>query len=299
MKHQTDLLEGTEQMLALAGRFEAEGQVNLSKLLEAAVYARLRRAVRQFRPPITAAAMQAEFDSALSTLKRDSLNPHLITALEAGRQMLAEQRIPLIEDAPDVFVCRACGSATLGWAPDRCPDCGAWSGRFRKFVGTFNGDNVEPLNPLEVLALLAKNAVALKVLVEGLSQEEMNRKPAENVWAIHNHVTHFRDAQETLETRVNLMLTQDNPELVGVALYDLATQARFSSTQDLLTDFLDRRARLVAQLEALPLKDFWRPGWHQEFGGMTIVRQLAYMANHEQTHLPEIEALRNQILGQR
>lgn len=297
MKHRPDLLEGTEQMLALAGRFEAEGQVNLSKLLEAAVYGRLRRAARQFHPPITAAAMQAEFDSALGTLKRDSLNPHLIAVLEAGRQMLAEQHVPLIQDTPDVFVCRACGSAALNRAPDRCPDCGAWSGGFRKFVGTFNGDNVEPLNPLEVLALLAKNAVALKALVEGLSQEEMNRKPAENVWAIHNHVTHFCDAQETLETRVNLMLTQDNPELVGVALYDLATQVRFSSTLDLLTDYLDRRARFVTQLEALALKDFWRLGWHQEFGGMTIVRQLAYMANHEQTHLPEIEALRNQILG--
>ncbi|MBL8163163.1 MAG: hypothetical protein JNJ61_14345, partial [Anaerolineae bacterium] len=174
MKHQPDLLEGIEQMLALAGRLEAEGQVNLSKLLEAAVYARLRRAARQFRPPITAAAMQAEFDSVIGTLKRDNLNPHLIAVLEMGRQMLARQRVPLIQDAPDVFVCRACGSAALGRAPDRCPDCGAWSGGFRKFVGTFNGDNVEPLNPLEVLTLLVNNAAALKSLVEeGLSQDEM------------------------------------------------------------------------------------------------------------------------------
>ena len=41
------------------------------------------------------------------------------------------------------------------------------------------------------------------------------------------------------------------------------------------------------------------PGWHQEFGQITVLRQIAYMANHEQTHLPEIEALRNQIMGQR
>jgi hypothetical protein len=112
-------------------------------------------------------------------------------------------------------------------------------------------------------------------------------------------VAHFRDAQETLETRVDLMLTHDNPELMVVALYDMATQARPSSTPELLSDYLGRRTRLVARLEALPLKDFWRAGWHQEFGHMTIVRQLAYMANHEQTHFPDIEALRNLILEQR
>jgi len=299
MNGQPDLTEVTARILALAERFQAEGQMNLNKLLEAAVYARLRRAAWQSRPPVTVGTMQAEFDLALGALKQDSLNPQLIAVLEAGRQILAEHRVPLIQDAPDVFVCRFCGSTALGSAPNRCLDCGAWSGSFRKFVGTFNGDNVEPTHPLEVLALLANNAEALKSLIEGLGQEQMNRQPAEDVWAIHNHVAHFRDAQETLETRVNLMLTQENPELVVLALYEMATQARPSSTPDLLTDYLHRRARFVAQMEALPLKDFWRSGWHQEFGRMTIVRQLAYMAHHEQTHLPEIEALRNQIIEQR
>jgi hypothetical protein len=299
MKNQIDLLEGIPHLLALAGRFEAEGQVNLSKLLEAAVYACLRRAARQSQPEITAANMHIEFDAALDLLKRDDLNPQLLATLELGRSMLADERVPLIQDAPDVFVCRTCGSAALGRAPERCHGCGAWPGGFRKFIGTFNGDNTEPLNPLDVVTLLARNAAALKMLVEGLSQEEMNRRPAEQAWAIHHHVAHFRDAQETLETRVNLMLTQDNPELVVIALYDMATQGRVSSTPDLLADYLDRRARLVAQLEDMSLKDFWRPGWHQEFGGITILRQLAYMANHEQSHFPDIEALRNQILHQR
>jgi hypothetical protein len=299
MHHPAESLDDTGRMLALAARLEAEGQVNLSKLVEAAVYGRLRRAAWQSRPAITAATMQADLDLAVDSLKRESLNPELIAVLETGSRMLGEGRVPLFQDGPDVFVCRVCGHAALGAVPERCPDCGAWRGGFRKFVGTFNGDNAEPINPLDVLALLETNAAALKSLVDGLSQEEMNRRPADDVWAIHHHVAHFRDAQETLETRVDLMLTQENPELVVVALYAIAGQAAPSSTADLLADYLNRRARLVSRLEGLPLEDFWRPGWHQEFGRMTIVRQLAYMANHEQSHLPEIEALRNQILGQR
>ncbi|HSM56795.1 MAG TPA: hypothetical protein VK879_11635 [Candidatus Sulfomarinibacteraceae bacterium] len=36
---------------------------------------------------------------------------------------------------------------------------------------------------------------------------------------------------------------------------------------------------------------FYRTGRHSEFGDVTIVRQAAYFAFHEQTHLPDIEGL--------
>ena len=34
---------------------------------------------------------------------------------------------------------------------------------------------------------------------------------------------------------------------------------------------------------------------HSEFGRITVIRQVAYLAYHEQTHLPEIEALRSRF----
>jgi len=299
MNNPPALLDGIERMLALADRFQAEGQMNLSKLLEATVFARLHWMAWQSRPLITPASMKTEFDAVLEILRKDTLNPELLAALESGLQMLAQDQVPLIEDAPDVFVCRSCGQEVLGSAPNRCPTCGAWSGGFRKFVGIFNSDNLDPVNPSDVLALLTSNAQALKTLVEGLTQEEMNRRPAADVWAIHHHVAHFHGANETLDTRVNLMLTQDTPELTSLALYDIASNAPPSSTTALLTAFVDQRTRLIARLAVLPPKDFWRTGWHPEFGRITVLRQLIYMANHEQTHLPEIEALRNQILASR
>jgi hypothetical protein len=64
----------------------------------------------------------------------------------------------------------------------------------------------------------------------------------------------------------------------------------------MLAQFLEDRASAVARLEALPLKDLWRTGRHSEFGQMTILRQVAYLAYHEQTHLPEIENLRQRFL---
>ena len=81
-------------------------------------------------------------------------------------------------EAPDVFVCRTCGYLAMNVPPDHCPNCGSWPGRFRKFVALFNGDNAEPINPIEVIKLLGRNAKDLERLVNGLTEEQLIRIPA-------------------------------------------------------------------------------------------------------------------------
>jgi hypothetical protein len=297
-----DSLHDLARLVAAAERFSSEGQMSLNKLVEATVYAIVRRAGWRYRPLVTVDTMQVELDAGLHALRQDGLSPEMMAALETGLKALAEhhQDDLLIEEAPDVFVCRTCGYAALGSPPDHCPDCGAWPGRFRKFVAFFNGDNFEPTDPTEVLALLARNADALSVLVGDLSEDVASRKPADSVWSIHEHVAHFYDTQEMLDTRIDLMLTHDNPELTALAVYEFATKPdrHPTSTQAILSAFRDKRLRCVARLESLPLKDWWRPGWHPEFGQLTVLRQTAYMAQHEQTHFPDIEALRRQFKGE-
>jgi len=288
--------EGIPRMIALADRFAAEGQMNLNKLLEAAVYSQTRRAAWRYRPEVTTETMRAELETSIHILKQADTAHELSSTLERGYQGLAGNQPTDLQfaEAPDVFVCRTCGHLAFVLPPDHCPDCGSWPGRFRKFVAFFNGDNTEPINPIAVLNLFAQNGEDLKMLVDGLSETQLTKKPAENEWSIRDHVAHFYDAQEMLDTRLNLMLEQDDPDLVAVAIYDYATEGerRPPTTSAILAEFLDKRARSVARMEALALKDLWRTGRHPEFGQMTILRQVAYLAYHEQTHLPEIEALR-------
>lgn len=299
MNMQNDWPLELARLVALAERCAAEGQINLNKLLEAAVYAEVRRAGWRFRPQVTAATMQPELEAGLRFLKQENTASELIAALKVGRQALAEHRHAdlLLTEAPDVFVCRTCGHVALGAPPDHCPDCGAWPGRFRKFVAFFNGDNVEPINPMEVLAMLTRNAEDLSQLVEDLSEEATSRTPAGSDWSIRDHVAHFSDTQDMLDTRMELMLKHDNPELTAIPVYELATDAKRHpvSTSALLAAFRAKRAKCFARMEALPLKDLWRSGRHPEFGQITILRQAAYLACHEQTHLPEVEALRRQV----
>jgi hypothetical protein len=205
----------------------------------------------------------------------------------------------MYDEAPDVFVCRICGHAALGQSPNRCPDCDAWPGRFRKFVAFFNRDNIEPLNPRTVLDLLADNGNELERLVDGLSEETMNRQPARDVWSIQDHIAHFYDTQEMLDTRVDLMLNHENPDLAAMAVYELATEAdRHPATaRGILESFCRKREACVTRLRERPFSDIYRMGSHPEFGELTILRQAAYMAFHEQVHLPEIEALRQKYLA--
>jgi hypothetical protein len=244
--------------------------------------------------------MESELGAGLQFLRQEGAASELISALEVGRQALAEHRHEdlRLTEAPAAFVCRTWGHVALGSPPDHCPECGAWPGRFRKFVAFFNGDNFEPVNPVEVLAMLTRNAEDLSRLVEGLSEDATSQTPGGGAWSIRDHVAHFSDTQDMLDTRMELMLKQDNPELTAIAVYEFATdeERHSSSTHAMLATFRAKRARCVARMEALPLKDLWRSGRHPEFGQLTILRQAAYLAFHEQTHLPEVEALRMQVV---
>lgn len=303
MNPDLDGMNEIARLAALAERCAAEGQMNLNKMLEAALFAKIRRAGRQYRPPIAAVDIQPELKSALEGLRQDDVAPELVGALERGLRVLAEGR-PWdlsIEEAPDVFVCRTCGHAALGAAPDHCPSCGAWPGRFRKFVAFFNGDNLEPTDPAAVLGLLADNARDLERLVADLSEEALAQKPADGGWSLREHIAHFYDTQEMLDTRVERILKYDDPELTALAVFEQATEAdRHPPTaHGTLAEFLLKRKGSVGRLAALPPDQLWRTGRHPEFGRITILRQAAYLACHEQTHLPEIEGLREKVVGGR
>lgn len=285
------------RMTALAERFAAEGKISINKLTEAAVYAQIRRAGWQYRPLVSKDRMQVELANVIQALKQSELSPGLIDAMENCLEYLESGKDILHEQAPDVFVCRTCGHAAMGQAPDHCPDCGSWPGRFRKFVAFFNGDNRDPINPIFVLDLLEESVAAVKQLTAGLSEDGMNRKPSPAEWSIRDHMAHFYDTQEMLDDRVNLMLEHDDPDLIAYAVFELATDTERhpQTAHGIVEAFSQKRLACVEMLRSRSLNDLYRTGRHPAFGQLTILRQAAYMANHEQDHLPEIEALCQQV----
>jgi len=89
------------------------------------------------------------------------------------------------------------------------------------------------------------------------------------------------------------MLTEANPALTALAVFGWAQNeaSQAPSTRQIFTEYLMEREKLLAQLETLPLIDWWRTGKHEEFGTVTIRQQVSYFAAHESTHLAQIERL--------
>jgi hypothetical protein len=65
MNHTADYVDYIPRLVALAERCVAEGQMNLNKLLEAAIYAKTRRAGWGFRPKVSAESMLLELEAGL------------------------------------------------------------------------------------------------------------------------------------------------------------------------------------------------------------------------------------------
>jgi rubrerythrin/uncharacterized damage-inducible protein DinB len=283
-------------LLALATRLEEEGQYNIAKLLRAAADSQVRRAAYQLdlRPDKT--ALSAEVGRAMEALAVLEMGQALGAALQRGRAALDEGRLPLILETPNPFVCRTCGYTVVGRPDGNCPVCGAWPDSFQEFMPNYWFD---ALDPFEALVVLRRTPEETAALISGLGEELLTRQPDDGGWAIRHVLSHMRDAQGVLSGRVSLMLEQENPPLSSLAVSQWATQeeSRPPSTQEIFDSYRASREEMIRQLEAIPLKDWWRTGQHEEFGPMTILRQVSYFAAHEHTHLPQIAALRRQFAG--
>ncbi len=283
-------------LLALASRLEGEGQYNIAKLARAAAEAMTRQAAFKLELPSKKDELVSEIERAVTALSALAVDEDLLGALKRGAAAMAEGRLPLIRETPHAYVCRTCGHMLLNEPADKCPTCGAWAATFKRFLPVYWLDALEPFAALQRLRQTPSDVEAF---LEGLSEEALNQQPEDGGWAIRSIVSHLRDAQGVLSFRLNLLLEQENPSLESKAVFEWATKEEEHppTTQEIFDTYRASRQATVARLESIPLDDWWRTGRHEEFGTVTIRQQVSYFASHEITHFPQIESLRNQLVG--
>lgn len=276
-------------LLSLALRLEGEGQYNLAKIARAQADSMSRRAAWELDLPSDKETFASEIEHLAASLNDADLQ----IAFREGTSALTSGRLPLIREIPHPYVCRTCGYLTLGDTPEKCPTCGAWGGTFQWFPPVYW---LEALDPTEALERLRKTPLEVAALIEGLTEEAMTRPPADGGWAIRNIVSHLRDAQGVIDSRIDLFLKEDNPVLESKAVFAWARDEneRPPSTRQIFDAYQSSRQGMIAKLEMLPFTDWWRTGHHEEFGVVSIKQQISYFASHELTHLPQIERLAKQ-----
>lgn len=284
------------QCLALATRLEGEGQYNNAKLLRAAADSLGRKAAYRVETSSDSKVLAESIHRTADRLAELDMDSSLLDTIHLGADALASGRLPLIHETPNPYVCRTCGYITLEPPQDKCPICAAWAPTFQFFPPVYWLNAYEPFPALERLQQTPKDVAGL---LDGLTEEQMNRRPADGGWAILHTVTHLRDAQGVISHRIDLFLKEEHPILESKAVFAWANaqEGKPASTHEIFEMYRASRQSMVEILREVPLGDWFRTGQHEEFGTVTLRQQVSYFTAHEMTHLPQIETLRRVIVA--
>jgi hypothetical protein len=226
-----------------------------------------------------------ELERVRAALAASGDNAALLHALDAGMQSVRDNGTASFVDIPDVRVSRTSGQVVIGdVAGGMVGDEDVLDMRHFLAIHYF-----EPLSPAQVQAALREFPTRLTEQLEGLSEAQLTAQPFAGEWSVRELLHHFAMAQALLHDRLAQMLAADNPTLKGMAVW--AMSAGEASAAELLQNFRDSRAQTLALLDGLPAAAWWRGGYHDEFGPVTILSQATYFARHERNHVPQLLAL--------
>lgn len=291
MEEPGDWARTVAHLLALADRMEGHGQLNIAKLARASADSLTRRAAYEVDLPHDPEALLSDLGHLLVALPGFGFNSDLPRVMARGAAIMADGRLPLIDDMPDPLVCRTCGELVLARPETPCVTCGAWPTTFQQFRPIYW---LDALQPGEALAQLRRTPEQVAGLLADLTEEELGLPGPDEGWAMRQVVTHLRDAEGVLRHRVQLMKEQTNPHLQSLAVFSWASSEgdQAPATAEIFETYLASRHETLEILEGLPAADWRRTGQHQEFGEVTVLQQASYFSAHEQTHLASLATLR-------
>jgi hypothetical protein len=141
---------------------------------------------------------------------------------------------------------------------------------------------------------MAETPDRIRKLLRGLTERQLETRPAPGKWCIKEIVAHLADGEVVLGSRYRFIGAHDRPPLPG---YDQdAFVARLgpmnAKAADLADDFAMARAVNLGLFERLPREAWDRVGLHSERGEESIRSSVAMYAGHDRIHLAQIETIR-------
>ena len=131
----------------------------------------------------------------------------------------------------------------------------------------------------------------LRMLMEGLSQEDANWKAAPNRFSVAEVLEHLSHVEgHCFRTRVQRMVEEDNPRIESYdqEAYFAAGQYSGRIAEDSFDHFEEQRELNVAYLRELPAAAADRTGAHDELGTIAVSQVLNEWAYHDLGHIRQI-----------
>ena len=153
------------------------------------------------------------------------------------------------------------------------------------------------MDPLERATLVARYAAGhaeVLAALDGITEDELDRSPADGSWSPRQVVHHLADSEMTSAIRFRRLLTEEDPVVLG---YDEEHWARALRYEDrpigpALDAFAAARATTLQLLERMTADQWERAGTHSESGAYDVKRWLRIYAGHAHDHADQIRAAR-------
>jgi uncharacterized damage-inducible protein DinB len=144
------------------------------------------------------------------------------------------------------------------------------------------------------LVLQAKAPDVLAALVDGLSTEQLDYRPASGKWSIREIVAHLADDELVGAYRIRLILSAPGTAIQAFDQDVWARTGRYgtSDVSDSLELYRTLRLANLKLLQSLTAEEWQMFGVHAE-RGIESVRDIAmYFAGHDINHFRQIESIR-------
>ena len=137
--------------------------------------------------------------------------------------------------------------------------------------------------------------------LEGLSENELRWRPADDAWSIKEVVGHLRDDSEVWRRRLYMMITKTEPVLPA---YDQEALVREREYQDadlgaIIGDLQRFRLDVVENLKTLTGDGWERTGQHPDWGRLTVREGMERMVRHTEGHLDQLRQMKENIVHAR
>jgi hypothetical protein len=130
--------------------------------------------------------------------------------------------------------------------------------------------------------------VVVEALV-GISDRELDARPAPGRWSPREIVHHLADSEMTSAVRLRLLLAQDRPAIPAYDQEEFARRLHYDRPYETsLEAFRLARQSTAELLDRLEPADWLREGIHSESGRYSVERWLEIYAEHAHKHASQI-----------
>jgi hypothetical protein len=148
----------------------------------------------------------------------------------------------------------------------------------------------------DLLERFRRGPELIAVTLTGVFGEEEDFLPAPGKWSIRQLIAHVADSEMVGAHRFRQIIAEENPTLIAYDQEAWAKNLDYArrKPKQSLESFRHMRAENYELLKDLPESAYARIGNHTERGAITLRDQLEILAQHDENHARQMQAVREE-----